>query len=264
MLSTSTTPCWKSPKGQMSVEDLIPPAELLIDGSTPESFVWLGEGFALVNVVERGRLQPHESVLDMGCGNGGKARVLARHLNQDGRYEGLDISAPAIAWCQNAYRRFTNFRFTHADIYSSFYNETGRQKAVDYRFPYDDAEFDMVFLVSVFTHLLPDEISNYIHECARVLRPKGRLVASVFLLNEQTRRRMQIGAPHYRFVNDDGLCAVVDPAKPAKGVAQDENNLRKILEDNNLVMSEVIYGHWDGRSPAPINSMHDAFIAIKQ
>lgn len=83
-------------------------------------------------------------------------------------------------------------------------------------------------------------------------------------LNEQTRHRMKSGSPHYRFVNDDGAYAVLEPAKPAQGVALDESKLKRTLEENNLVMSELIYGHWDGRSPAPIHSMHDAFIAIKQ
>src|SRR6185369_13897975 len=63
-------------------EELIPPPELLFDGSwTTEEFVLVGEGFTNENLIRRGRLQPHEKVLDLGSGNGQKARVLARYLN---------------------------------------------------------------------------------------------------------------------------------------------------------------------------------------
>ena len=37
-----------------------------------------------------------EHVLDIGSGNGQKARVLAGYLNSEGRYEGFDIVAKVI------------------------------------------------------------------------------------------------------------------------------------------------------------------------
>ena len=47
-------------------------------------------------------------------------------------------------------------------------------KASEYTFPYEDGEFDVVVLTSVFTHMLPDDVAHYLDEIARVLKPGGR------------------------------------------------------------------------------------------
>ena len=59
-----------------------------------------------------------------------------------------------IEWAQlSISSRFPNFTFQKADIFNKFYNPDGVFKAVDYRFPYEDRSFDLIFLTSVFTHI---------------------------------------------------------------------------------------------------------------
>src|ERR1700741_1289804 len=100
---------------------LIPPRCLHSVG--PSDFVETGEEF-LRYFTELAGLTPHERVLDVGCGTGRMARPLSRYLT-DGRYDGVDVVGPSIAWCQAAYRRFPNFRFHHADVYNRVYNPKG-------------------------------------------------------------------------------------------------------------------------------------------
>jgi len=79
-------------------ETLVPPESMLIDGAaTADSFREMGEGFTRVFLLERAQLRPDNRVLDIGSGNGQKARVLTRHLSAQGSYEGIDIVAPAVA-----------------------------------------------------------------------------------------------------------------------------------------------------------------------
>jgi ubiquinone/menaquinone biosynthesis C-methylase UbiE len=136
---------------------------MLYDGSSSaEEFVVLGENFCQYILVPRAHLVPEASVLDLGCGNGSVARALTRILAPTGRYEGLDINAASVDWLREQYKPFANFHFTHADVRNVAYNPAGRYEPDDYRLPFPDASFDVVLLKSVFTHLLPGGVRNYL------------------------------------------------------------------------------------------------------
>ena len=94
--------------------------------------------------------------------------------NDGGSYAGFDVNPIGIGWCQLRYDE--RFRFTLADLYNSRYHPTGSLRADEYRFPYEDASFDVVLAASVLTHLLEDAAAHYLAEIARVLRPGGRAV----------------------------------------------------------------------------------------
>jgi len=153
----------------------------------------VGEEF-LRYPVELGGLRPHESALGVGCGIGRMAVPLTRYLGDRGTYERLDVFPKGIGWCQeNITPRHPNFRFQIADIRDKEYNPGERFTASEYEFPYEDASFDFVLLTSVFTHLLPDEVQNYLSEIERVLAPGERCFASFFLLNEESLDSLRLG-----------------------------------------------------------------------
>jgi SAM-dependent methyltransferase len=243
---------------------LVPPADMLFDGSsTQEDFKRTGLGFTRVSLIARGRLQPHERVLDLGSGNGQKARVLASYLNQQGSYEGLDIVKAGVEWCQKRYGIFPNFRFQHADIYSSHYNPTGQFYDRDYRLPFPDGEFDMIFLSSVFTHMLPDGVANYIAEISRVLKPGGRCVATFFLLNNDSIARINADASSLKFTHAFQLYRVVDPQNPSKSVALQEDWVRERFAAARLRVAEAAYGTWAGGKDL-LAAYQDVLICVKE
>ncbi len=136
-------------------------------------------------------LTPSSRILDIGCGFGRLAVGLAGYLDADGSYDGFDIVPEAVNWCAaNIRGPHGNIRFQHADIYSKEYNPHGRTKAGKYRFPFKDAKFDIVVLVSIFAHLTPAESDNYIGEIARLLKPKGRCFATYPSAPPKSRRPM--------------------------------------------------------------------------
>jgi hypothetical protein len=68
-------------------------------------------------------------------------------------------------WCQgNISSKYPNFRFQLADVYNTEYNPGGTHRASEYESPYEDESFDFVILTSAFTHMLPEEVSNYLSE----------------------------------------------------------------------------------------------------
>ena len=92
----------------------------------------------------------------------------------------LILICTAIEWCQQHYASFPNFRFHVADVYNGLYNPQGRSQDIDYHLPFEDEEFDLVFLCSVFTHMLPDGVANYIKEIGRVLKRGWPLCSQLF------------------------------------------------------------------------------------
>ena len=190
-------------------------------------------------------LQPQHRLLDVGSGIGNLAVALVGDLR--GGYDGLEIHEEAVRWCQSTITpRAPSFRFHHADVVNQAYNPRGRHEPATYRFPFPDANFDFVFLGSVFTHLFPDAVANYLREIARVLVPGGTCVASYFLLNHDSRSGAEAGRSFLSFtVGDESRSFLLhDPAVPEAAIALDEIFVRNAHAAASLEIADVRRGQW--------------------
>ena len=206
-------------------------------------------------LVERGGVRPADRVLDIGCGVGRLAAPLTRYLRGDGSYEGFDIDAELIAWCErNITRRHPRFRFRLVDVRSRLYNPGGGTSGSAFRFPYDDGSFDVVVATSLFTHLLTGDAENYLRESARVLGPDGRLIATFFLLDDESRAAQAAGRADRRFETEpvnrtEGQAHhVMRSDQPEAAVAYSPDWLRGALARAGLGGAVDIHGgSWCGR-----------------
>jgi SAM-dependent methyltransferase len=194
-------------------------------------------------------LKPSDHVLDVGCGYGQLASPLSRYLNPEAKYEGFDIVNEMVNWCtENISSKILNFRFQHADVFNNEYNLKGTQKASEYKFPYADESFDLVFLKSVFTHMLPSDLNNYLSEISRVLKKNGKCLISYFILNPDSRQLIKSKISPLSFSYVQGDCKVNDKNIPEIAVAYDEEYLRALYERHELEITEPVnYGSWCGR-----------------
>ncbi|TSD93145.1 class I SAM-dependent methyltransferase [Skermania sp. ID1734] len=194
-------------------------------------------------------LSPDASVLDIGCGSGRIAIALTEFLSPGANYQGFDIVPSAIEWCQREISsRYNNFEFYVADVRNRFYNPNGPVTGSQYRFPHDDSTFDFVFLTSVFTHLLPADLENYLAEIARVLKPGGRCLATFFLANDESLEHLATGRSDIAFDYSFDHHRVMNPEVPEFAVCYDEPYVTKLLANNGLsVLGPVRYGSWCGR-----------------
>jgi ubiquinone/menaquinone biosynthesis C-methylase UbiE len=193
-------------------------------------------------------LQTNERVLDVGCGCGQMALHLENYLDKGGSYVGLDIHRRSINWCQKKIAsRHRNFHFAHIDVRNLAYNPNGSQPAEAYRFPFDDHSFDLIVLKSVFTHMRPPEVSNYLSEVSRLLKNDGRCLATFFLLNDEQAALGSKGANELAFNFGAGEWRYVHEHSPESAVAYDESFVMQLVEKYGLAVEQRIYGRWSGR-----------------
>lgn len=241
-------------------ESMVPPRVLHQIGNG--DFEAIGAEFTR-HLTSLAALQPSSRVLDLGCGVGRIAIPLTRVLSPPGGYVGLDIVRNNIRWCSSRITpRHRHFQFLQADVFNRYYNPKGSVTARDYRLPLDAETFDIVFLVSVFTHMLEDEMQNYVTEAERVLKVGGRLFATFFLLNDGSRTAIRNRTSHLPFT-DAGLgVAVLNPNVPEHAIAFDEDRVRNHLTRSGFRLREPIaYGSWSG--PAQPLSFQDIVVAEK-
>jgi SAM-dependent methyltransferase len=168
----------------------IPPPRLrnMVVGNTDiEFFVETGQQIeqAFRAALDRvgATLDPDWAILDFGCGCG---RVLRRWRNHPGQVCGSDLNAALAKWCQ------TNLPF-------AVVGSNGLLPPLGY----ENESFDLIYAISVFTHLPVDAQIAWRDELNRVMRPGGYLLLTLHcevyagLLKDNERR-----------IYDDGGCVV--------------------------------------------------------
>lgn len=216
----------------------------------PRSKIFVGDGdfekigFEFFNYfLSLCSLKPGASVLEVGSGVGRMAIPLTGYLKY-GRYEGIDIVPAGIKWCrENITKKFANFNFIHADIKNKLYNPKGKINAENFKFPFPDESFDFVFLTSVFTHMLPKEVENYIVEISRTMKKKGNALITFFLLNSHS--ISYVNTKGNRFCGKIENHRIIDPNIPEAAIAFEEDYIKTLLKRNRLKIEDPIYyGSW--------------------
>jgi len=250
-----------------TAEELIPPRKALPkEARYAKMRDFRQAGVRFLDTAKAKGLEPHDRVLDLGSGPGRFAVALAGFLDDDGSYVGLDTSKPVIdvgnEWIAS---KLPNFEFVWADVFNASYNRKASEKAAAYRFPFDDASFDFVFSNSLFTHLVPDDASSYLHEIGRVLKDGGRTLNTIFLLNEQSVGAIEgEDSRHYAPHPLGDVARAKRADRPEAWIAFDEAFVRDAHAQADLQIEEIRYGSWSGREPTgPGFGTKDIIVATK-
>lgn len=160
-------------------DNLIPPKGMTFVGSG--NFELIGDKF-FKHILETTSIKQDAKILDIGSGIGRISRPFAKYLNQNGEYLGFDIIDYGIKWCSKKYQKFTNFRFDYFPLKNDLYNLSAQASAAEFIFPYPENKFDLIILVSVFTHMQKEEVENYFRQISNVLKKDSFCYASFFIL----------------------------------------------------------------------------------
>ncbi len=227
-------------------------------------FVEIGQEFKCYLIV-LAKLKPYNRVLDVGCGNGRMAIPLTNYLSKEGEYYGFDIIKKGIVWCNKKIStKFNNFHFQQSDVYDRYYNKDGLIQAKDFKFKYESRYFDVVFLASVFTHMVTLDVENYLSEISRVLKTGGRCLITFYIINEESEGLMRSGRSVHDLkhkIDDNCFTSKKDWAEACIGF--NEVYLNKLFLKNGLkIIQPVQYGNWCERDD--YLSSQDIVVAIKE
>lgn len=169
--------CWqldrRAPRTAELDRRFIPPALLRFKvGETTDlaEFLAVGQGTAraIETALDNAGAPFHnfESILDFGCGCG---RTMIWLLKEHPRkhFHGSDVDVPSIEWCRS-------------NLTSAVFSVNGVLPPLHA----PDGAFDLVYSISVFTHLNEEHQRRWLSELHRVIRPGGFLLFTVH--GEQT------------------------------------------------------------------------------
>jgi SAM-dependent methyltransferase len=231
----------------------------------PSDSIFVGDGDYraigaefLGHFVRIGRLKRHERVFDIGCGIGRMAVPLTQYLDpEQASYDGVDPVMDGILWCaQTITPVYPRFRFQRLDIAHPLYNPQGSLPGVEVRFGFPNQSFDFITMISVATHLPPDELTVYLNEAARLLAPGGRLFLTAFALDGTVTGQERL--KFRRWGEGPGWYAIEEAPLAAAGV--DAGFLVEQATAAGLAIERLDQGHWRSKSAA---HYQDLLLAVK-
>lgn len=232
----------------------LPPPELRFMGETDDQFLTIGER-TLRDLEALCLLRRQSSVLDVGCGYGRLAHALVRSGGFAGEYLGLDILPRQVEWCRSHLGPFAEtdrFEFILMDIENERYNPTGQTPSTAVTLPVPDESIDVLAAESLVTHMRPLTVTAYLREFSRVLRPGGRALVTLFLIDDFVRAperhdRLLGTLPH-----KEGVAGRYHSASdPLHMVALDDRWLEDELRKAGLAAARPTrLGSWFGRPGA--------------
>ena len=207
-------------------------------------------------------ITPSDKVLDVGCGWGRLALPFTGFLSPEGEYHGFEIIENRVSWAKkNISSRHPNFHFKLVDVKNFIYSDKG-VSATSFKFPYDDSSFDLVFLNSVFTHMLPQDVDHYLSEIRRVLAPGGKCLSTYFLLNKEALGLIENGKSLIDFKFEMNGYMTNDNVNPEEAIAFEEQYILGLYEKHEMsIDTPITYGSWCSRTS--FLSFQDIIVSTK-
>jgi SAM-dependent methyltransferase len=219
-----------------------------LTGAGPETFDSVAQHHK-ASLQQTVGIEPHHSIVEIGCGIGRDAIPLSKILSSEGRYLGVDIIKPSIDWCAgNISIRHPNFRFTHYDVKDQLHNPLGVTRTAEIRLPVLPGSIDRVILWSVFTHMFRPDIVHYMTEFRRILKRDGLVFATCFLVNPEVLQAAQATSLQFSHTHDyEPGCHMQDAQRPLAAIAYTYQALEQMVAAAGLMLDRPIQqGVWSG------------------
>ena len=170
-------------------------------------------------------------ILDIGSGVGRSAVGLRDFQYHgaafEGHYHGVDVDEEMVVWCRDNFPK-ERFSFTLVDAKSSIYLPDGANTDTKLDVGTDEGAVDFVFSQSLFTHLLEDDLRNYLAQSFRVMGPGGVIAMTFFCIDDL--RDLNILGGRWTFKHRAGAAYLENEKYPEAAVAYDRDWIVKAFE----------------------------------
>lgn len=226
-----------------------PPLKTMYEG-IPSRWVYRRNGVTyLTHLQELVGLTPASRVFDIGSGLGRKTWPLLSYFGA-GEYLGVEPRKDAVEWClRHLSAQDSKLQFRHLDVRNGYYTPDGGGNASAITLPAANDHYDIVMANSVFTHMLPSEINNYLRECKRILAHGGKLFCTFFMdpddpavlgpMNESPRYTFPHQRSGYRAQHHDCHEHVVNYS---------EQDVRRMCDAAGIHIRGIKWGSWRGNA----------------
>ncbi len=143
-----------------------------------ETAKWLANHFKKHIVLE------NKKILDWGCGPGRIIRHLPNVIGNGCEYYGTDYNNQSIEWCK---QNLNNIYFNNNTLEANL--------------PYEDNYFDIIYGISIFTHLSEQLHYDWYKELHRILKPGGIM----FLTTQGENFKIKLSNAELKNFNNDKL-----------------------------------------------------------
>ena len=154
---------------RIATKRTLPPAHLLQRIANNPSAADFEASFDPLQQIIRSYLQQagfdfssFDEILDFGCGVGRFMFAFEQHLRPGQKIHGAEVHPECARWCRE------NIKFAETT-----------HTSIDPPLPYKDQKFDLVYALSVYTHLRLDMQFRWAWEIQLVLKPGGVLFATL-------------------------------------------------------------------------------------
>jgi SAM-dependent methyltransferase len=163
----------------------------------------------------------HSDVVELGCGCGRLARPLrGPHWSPwfEGTYVGVDIDSEMIEYCRGNFPadKFKFILSPHRSMTYSSDHLQGAQKTPSTFVIADEQSKDYVYSLSLYSHLLEEEVNEYLKESYRILRTGGIMYLTFFCIEH-----VELGG-RWTFQHQRNNAYIESVKYPEAAVAYDE------------------------------------------
>ncbi|MDB5446072.1 MAG: methyltransferase [Phenylobacterium sp.] len=179
-LESAASHMWEAPP------ERLPPVPLMqtIGSHSPEHFRGNSVHF-FKEIASRLQLSESSKVLDLGCGCGRMAIPFVEFLDS-GRLYGCDVWPEGIAWCNANLTGKGNAEFHVQHAANNYYFQPFDEKTYN-AFSLDwlpDSVLDASYAISVYTHLVVDDVRIYLSEISRATKTGGLAYFTFFMIDK--------------------------------------------------------------------------------
>lgn len=212
-------------------------------------------------------------VLDVGCGTGIVGIASEPFVQRGGKLVGIDVQEQTITFCRAHYPT-PPFSFDVHRAHNAVYAPS--RTPIPQLWDLPKASFDAVTALSVWTHLKEADALFYLDEAARVLRPGGKALITLFLLDDVYRATLKergggLGRFHYTpsrwwifdrpLSNSPGWFSPRWARDPELAIGIEEATFRRVVEEKGFDVEAHYQGNWK-EVPGPF--FQDVVVLVKK